>query len=81
MCLFPSFYVRAAPCVLRERGRHTERQQPDHCVHRRPDVLLESGHAFPATGTPHPEHHLTHARGLNVYSIWAHMSSSSCVCV
>lgn len=43
--------VCLAPSVLRECGRHTERQQPDHRVHRRQDVLLESGHALPASGT------------------------------
>lgn len=43
--------VCPAPSVLRECGRHTERQQPDHRVHRWQDVLLESGHALPASGT------------------------------
>lgn len=41
-----------APCVLRECGRHPKRQQPDHSVYGRQDVLLESGHALPASGTP-----------------------------
>ena len=33
--------VYAAPCVLRERGGHTERSQPDQRVHRWQDVLME----------------------------------------
>lgn len=44
-------HVCVAPSVLRECGRHPERQQLDHCVNRRQDVLLESGHALPASGT------------------------------
>jgi len=55
MCVFLCLCVCAAPSVLRERGRHTECQQPDHCVDRRQDVLLEPGHAVPATGTQHTD--------------------------
>lgn len=54
VCLY--LFVCVAPSVLRERGRHPERQQPDHCVYGRQDVLLESGHAFPAAGTQHTRH-------------------------
>lgn len=49
--------TRAAPSILCERGGHPERQQPDHRVYRRQDVLLESGHALPAAGTE-PSHRL-----------------------
>lgn len=55
VCL--NVFVCVAPSVLRERGWHPERQQPDHCVYRRQDVLLESGHAFPATGKQHGTTH------------------------
>lgn len=48
--------VCVAPSVLRQRGWHPERQQPDHCVYRRQDVLLESRHALPAAGTQHTPH-------------------------
>lgn len=39
-----------APGLLRECGGHPERQQPHQHLHRRQDVLLESGHAVPAAG-------------------------------
>lgn len=42
--------VFAAPGLLRERGRHPERQQPHQHLHGWQDVLLEPGHAFSAAG-------------------------------
>lgn len=48
-CVICDFFVQA-PCVLRKCGRHPERQQPDHRVHRWQDVLVEFGYAVTASG-------------------------------
>lgn len=63
--------VFVASSILRECGRHPERQQPDHCVYRWQDVLLESGHAFPAAGTQHT-HHQKYSNDLSfsVHACW-----------
>ena len=51
MCILGVYF--SAPRVLRQRCGHTERSQPDQCVDRRQDVLLESGYALSSTGKTH----------------------------
>lgn len=50
-CLNCALLLCSASSLLCERGRNPKRKQPDQYFHWWQNVLLEPGHALPATGT------------------------------